>query len=196
MAFLGQTFSADDLPQGSTYDPLPPGWYTATIADAELKTTKDGSGQYIKIRYDITGHTHQGRVVFGNLNIKNASAKAEEIGRQQLGEIMRAIGLARVTDTDQLIGGSLSIKLDVRGNRAIPRPKRGQGLQGDHRQRADIRSTCNLACRFRTCGCTWQGCTALGEEVSREKPQPRERTGATSTTQKETGHREDTRAES
>ena len=114
MAFLGQTFNADDLPQGNTYEPLPAGWYTATIADAELKTTKDGSGQYIKVRYDITGPTHQGRVVFGNLNIKNASAKAEEIGRQQLGELMRAIGLARVTDTDQLIGGSLQIKLDVR----------------------------------------------------------------------------------
>ena len=66
------------------------------------------------MRYDITGPTHQGRVVFGNLNIKNASAKAEEIGRQQLGELMRAIGLARVTDTDQLIGGVLQIKLDVR----------------------------------------------------------------------------------
>jgi len=114
MAFLGQTFNADDLPQGSTYEPLPAGWYTATIAAAELKPTKDGSGQYIKLRYDITGPTHQGRVVFGNLNIKNASAKAEEIGRQQLGELMRAIGLARVTDTDQLIGGSLLIKLDVR----------------------------------------------------------------------------------
>jgi hypothetical protein len=114
MAFLGQTFDAIDLPQGNTYEPLPAGWYTATIADAELKPTKDGSGQYIKIRYDITGPTHQGRVVFGNLNIKNASAKAEEIGRQQLGELMRAIGLARVTDTDQLIGGVLQIKLDVR----------------------------------------------------------------------------------
>ena len=116
MAFLGQTFDANELPQGNggNYDPLPPGWYTANITVAELKPTKDGSGQYIKIRYDITGPTHQGRVVFGNLNIKNASAKAEEIGRQQLGEIMRAIGLARVTDTDQLIGGSLSIKLDVR----------------------------------------------------------------------------------
>lgn len=114
MAFLGQTFDANDLPQGNTYDPLPAGWYTATIADAELKTTKDGSGQYIKVRYDITGPTHQGRVVFGNLNIKNASAKAEEIGRQQLGELMRAIGLARVTDTNQLIGGVLSIKIDVR----------------------------------------------------------------------------------
>ena len=115
MAFLGQTFNADELPQGNgTYEPLPAGWYTATIAAAELKPTKDGSGQYIKVRYDITGPTHHGRVVFGNLNIKNASAKAEEIGRQQLGELMRAIGLARVTDTDQLIGGSLSIKLSVR----------------------------------------------------------------------------------
>ena len=27
---------------------------------------------------------------------------------------MRAIGLARLTDTDQLIGGNLSIKLDIR----------------------------------------------------------------------------------
>ena len=116
MAFLGETFDANELPQGNggNYDPLPPGWYNAHITAAELKPTKDGSGQYIKVRYDITGPTHQGRVVFGNLNIKNASAKAEEIGRQQLGELMRAIGLAKVTDTDQLIGGSLSIKLDVR----------------------------------------------------------------------------------
>lgn len=114
MAFLGQTFNADDLPQGNTYEPLPPGWYTATITAAELRPTKDGTGQYIKVRYDITGPTHQGRVVFGNINIRNASARAEEIGRQQLGELMRAIGLARITDTDQLIGGSLQIKLDVR----------------------------------------------------------------------------------
>ena len=116
MAFLGQTFDANELPQGNggNYDPLPPGWYTATINKADLQPTKDGSGQYIKVRYDITGPSHQGRVVFGNLNIKNASAKAEEIGRQQLGELMRAIGLAKVTDTDQLIGGSLQIKLSIR----------------------------------------------------------------------------------
>jgi hypothetical protein len=29
---------------------------------------------------------------------------------------MRAIGLAKVTDTDQLIGGNLSIKLDVKND--------------------------------------------------------------------------------
>ena len=114
MAFLGQTFEANDMPQGGDYGPLPAGWYTADITAAELRSTKDGAGQYIKVRFGITGPTHQGRVVFANINIRNASAKAEEIGRLQLGEIMRAIGLSRITDTDQLIGGNLSIKLDVR----------------------------------------------------------------------------------
>lgn len=116
MAFLDQTFDAAELPQGNggNFDPLPAGWYTVTIGGAELKNTKAGNGQYIAVRYDVTGPTHQGRVVFGNLNIKNPNPKAEEIGRQQLGELMRAIGLARVSDTDQLIGGNLEIKLAVR----------------------------------------------------------------------------------
>ena len=116
MAFLSESFDINELPVGNTgsFEPLPAGWYTATISQSELKATKAGNGQYIKLRYDITGPSHQGRVVFGNLNIKNANPKAEEIGRQQLGEIMRAIGLAKVTDTDQLIGGQIGIKLEVK----------------------------------------------------------------------------------
>lgn len=115
MAFLNEEFSVDSLPQStSNFEPLPEGWYNATITGAELKPTKAGDGEYIACKYTITGPTHQGRVLFGNLNIKNASTKAEEIGRAQLGEIMRAIGLAKVSDTDQLIGGSLSIKLIVK----------------------------------------------------------------------------------
>lgn len=115
MAFLGETFNQQDLPQDQGgFDPLPEGWYTATISGAELKDTKAMTGQYIAVKYDITGPTHQGRVVFGNLNIRNPNPKAEEIGRQQLGELMRAIGLPSVQDTDQLIGGSLQIKLTVR----------------------------------------------------------------------------------
>lgn len=116
MAFLTETFDVNELPVGNAgnFEPLPAGWYTCTISQAELKATKAGNGQYIKLRYDITGPSHQGRVVFGNLNIKNANPKAEEIGRQQLGEIMRAIGLAKVADTDQLIGGQIGIKLDIK----------------------------------------------------------------------------------
>ena len=115
MAFLDTAFDVNELPVGdNNYDPVPEGWYNARIVSAEIKATKSGTGQYINIRYDIIGPSHQGRQVFGTLNIKNDSAKAEEIGRQQLGSLMRAIGLARVTDTDQLINGELQIKLSIK----------------------------------------------------------------------------------
>jgi hypothetical protein len=115
MAFLDEEFSVDTLPVGNNnFEPLPEGWYNATITGAEIKSTKAGDGKFIAVKYTITGPSHQGRVVFGNLNIKNASTKAEEIGRSQLGDIMRAIGLGKVSDTDQLIGGNLSIKLSMK----------------------------------------------------------------------------------
>lgn len=117
MAFLEHAINLEDLPESNNtgeFQPLPAGWYSATINTAKLEPTKDGTGQKIALRFDITGPTHQGRVVFGNVNIRNKSEKAEEIGRAQLGDIMRSIGLKQVSDTDQLVGGSLQIKLDVK----------------------------------------------------------------------------------
>ena len=115
MARLDIGFTADELPESrGDYEPLPEGWYSAEIGDAEIRVTKDGTGQYIRCRYNVTGPTKAGRVVFGNLNIMNKSQKAEEIGRQQLGELMRCIGLGRIEDTDQLIGCPLQIKLSIR----------------------------------------------------------------------------------
>jgi hypothetical protein len=115
MAFLGETFSTDSLPVSDrSYDLIPEGWYNATITKAELNNTKAGTGQKIDMRYDITGPTQQGRVVFGTVNVRNQSQKAEEIGRQQLGEIMRAIGVANITDSDELIGGSICIRVKIK----------------------------------------------------------------------------------
>lgn len=115
MAFLGEEINVNDLPESTkSYDPLPAGWYTVKITGAELKETKAGTGKYISVKYDVLGPTHQGLIVFGNLNLQNPSQKAEEIGRRQLGELMRAIGLPAVRDTDQLIGGELLIQLEIK----------------------------------------------------------------------------------
>lgn len=99
--------SLSDLPESQGYDLIPDGWYRAKIKGAELKSTKANDGQYIAVQYQI----ESGRVVFGNLNIKNRNPEAERIGLQQLGEVMGAIGLAKIQDTDQLIGGDLMIKV-------------------------------------------------------------------------------------
>ena len=71
MGFLGETFDINDIPEAEKreFEPVPAGWYTATIANAELRDTKAGTGKYISVRFDITGPEHQGRVVFTNLKI-------------------------------------------------------------------------------------------------------------------------------
>ena len=115
MAFLGEIYNVGDVPKSDNdFQPIPAGWYNATVAGAELKDTKAGTGSYISVRLDVTGPSHEGRVVFTNLNIKNPNPKAEEIGRQQLDSLMRAIGIPTVENTDQLIGGNCSIKVSIK----------------------------------------------------------------------------------
>ena len=110
-----ETINLNDLPkQTNDFAPIPAGDYTVSIKDAELKPTKDGSGQYIKLKLQVQAPAHVGRVIFSNLNIRNKSQAAETIGRQQLGAIMRALGLASVSDTDQLIGATIGIKVAIK----------------------------------------------------------------------------------
>lgn len=117
MAYIGE-FNTDELLGGdepeNQYGPIPDGWYTAVITDADLKETRSGTGHFIKTAWKIEGPKSAGRLIWQNLNIRNDSPKAEEIGRRQLGEIARAIGLAKVSETDQLIGGRAEIKITTR----------------------------------------------------------------------------------
>lgn len=110
---LDQPISAADYASDRSAELIPPGWYVARITEATVKMTKAGTGKYVAVRYDITGPTHQGRVVFGNLNISNPNPTAEKIGREQLSDLMRSLGLPTLQDTDQLIGGICQIKIGV-----------------------------------------------------------------------------------
>lgn len=125
MAYLDQPINVNDLPEdtGGDFSPIPAGDYTASIKSADLTPTKDGSGQYIKLRLDVTGPTHAGRVIFANVNIRNQSSAAEQIGRAQLGAIMKAAGMATLQDTDQLVGVQLGIKVAIREARTTPEGK-------------------------------------------------------------------------
>lgn len=103
---------ADELPE-QEYEPVPEGVYNADIEKAELKDTKNGTGQYINLQLKIIGPMSAGRVVFAMINIKNANPKAEEIGLRQLKELRTACGIATLRDTDELIGRTVKIKVKV-----------------------------------------------------------------------------------
>jgi len=71
---------------------LPDGDYLAYIDTAELKPTKDGSGQYIRTMWKVASGQHQNRTVFHNYNIKNKSEKAQEIGLSDLKKLLEVNG--------------------------------------------------------------------------------------------------------
>ena len=67
---------------------LPDGEYVVTCDDAQVKETKDGTGEYINVKLGICQGDYKGRVLFVMFNIKNKNPKAVEIGFQQLKTFM------------------------------------------------------------------------------------------------------------
>jgi hypothetical protein len=109
-----EIFDINELPESTNNEPLPAGEYPVVIERAEICETKAGTGKYLKLMYRVTGESFNNACVFGNLNIRNQNPKAESIGRQQLHGLMRAVGIAKMRDTDELIGRELKIKLVIK----------------------------------------------------------------------------------
>lgn len=116
MSNLNETFNIDDdvFAADDDFIALPAGDYPVSVTEAELKDTKSGTGQYIKMKLYVTDGEKSGRVLFSNLNIRNQNEIAEKIGKQQMGHVMRALGLKTLSDTDQLIGGNMIVKVKVK----------------------------------------------------------------------------------
>ncbi len=113
MGFLGQTFNVNELQDGQSFDPIPAGQYVTTIEDAEIKTTKAGTGTYLKLKMKVSEGAYQNRVLFSNITVTNPSETAVKIGEGQIKALMRAIGLSSLRDTDQLVGQSVLAKVTI-----------------------------------------------------------------------------------
>lgn len=121
MAQLEQAYSAEDLPK-STHEPVPAGKYDCSVHSATVEKTSKG-GTMLKYRLDIIGPAHQGRVVFGNITLTNSNPQAVEIGKQQLGDMIRACGIPRLTDTDQLVGARVTARIGIEDKNPEYAPK-------------------------------------------------------------------------
>ena len=116
-----------DCTKAEEFEPIPPGTYYAQIAKIECKPTQAG-GQYFKIQYVIVNDPqHSKRSVFDNVNYINENATAERIGRNTLGLIGKACGLATLTDTDQLVGRVLKIDVRIDEDKNYGRTNRVKG---------------------------------------------------------------------
>lgn len=110
-------FDASSVPPATPIEPLKDGWYAMRIQNSSLKTSET-AGEMLALEFEIAEDHHpelRGRKAWSNLCIQHPNDKPREIARQQLSSICRAIGKMAVTDTDDLIGGVLRVKV-----RAVP----------------------------------------------------------------------------
>lgn len=114
MATLPSSFNSSQHKDPDAYDLLPAGEYSAKITDSEMCKTKDGNGQYLKLKWKITAGDYEGRVVFQKLNLVNKSASAVEIAQKHLAAICRAaLGNVVIGDSDELHGIEMTVKLKI-----------------------------------------------------------------------------------
>jgi hypothetical protein len=83
-------------------EPIPAGDYVAQIRDSEIKDTKAGTGQVLRLTWVILDGPFVGRTVFDRINVQNQNPTAEKIGQQTLSSICHTLGVLRLQDSIQL----------------------------------------------------------------------------------------------
>jgi hypothetical protein len=117
MATLGGTFNPDEIPQDE-FEPIPAGDYLAQIVDSEIAPTKSGSGQMLKLTYEILQGELEGRRVWDRLNIVNANADAQRIAQQQLKKLCDALGTGAISDSEELHFRPVIIHVAIRQDKS------------------------------------------------------------------------------
>ena len=108
-------WDADKVDTSDSYSVMPAGDYEVMVKDSEMKSTKAGTGQYIKFTYEVVSpEEYKGRLVFDNMNIDNPNQQAVDIAMKQLAKLCKAVGEPRATDSSQLHNKFFTAVLKVR----------------------------------------------------------------------------------
>lgn len=108
-------FDASQVEPTKSFDPLPPGWYSMVIVKAELAESQT-AGEMLKLELEIDERAHadlRHRKVFANLCLNHPNQQPREIARRTLSAIAHAIGVLQLSDTADLLGKTLLVKLRV-----------------------------------------------------------------------------------
>lgn len=93
---------------------LPAGEYVAAMVKSDKKDAQAAGNAYINCEFEVMDGPAKGRRFWTMLNLWNSNAQAVEIAQRELNSIMHACGRLRVSDTQELHGIPMRIKLRVK----------------------------------------------------------------------------------
>lgn len=109
-------FDANTVAPSTGFDPVPAGKYPVVITDSEMKPTKSGNGEYLKLTFEVIDGEFRGRKLWAQLNLNNPNATAVEIARAELSAICHAVGVMTPKDSVELHNLPLVITVRCRKN--------------------------------------------------------------------------------
>jgi len=101
---MGGGVRPDEVPGGDGFTPIDAGWYPFDIDSAELVETNAKNGYYIKMPVTVLGDKFGGRKLFVQINIVNPNPTTVEIGKRELAQLGKALGIEEINDCNQLTG--------------------------------------------------------------------------------------------
>jgi hypothetical protein len=107
-------FDANQVEPSTGRDPIPAGKYVAAITTSEMKPTKNGTGAYLELEYQILDGEHKGRKLWSRHTLQHPSAQTVQIARGELSAICRAIGIMTPKDSAELHNLPLTVTVKVK----------------------------------------------------------------------------------
>lgn len=125
-------FNANEHEEMRIFEPLPNGRYLAAAVASELKPTKEGTGAYLEIDFQVIDGQYKGRHVFARLNLQNKSAEAVRIAQCELGTICKAVNVLTPKDSSEL--HDLPLVLSVGVEKRQDTGELGNRIKGYHQK--------------------------------------------------------------
>lgn len=108
------SFNAAEVPPQQEFDLLPAGKYLAQVIDSDMSMNSKGTGQVLKLTFEVLEGEYANRRLWARLNITHENADAERIGRAQLSALCHAIGVTQLKDTVDLHDKPVVVTVKIR----------------------------------------------------------------------------------
>jgi hypothetical protein len=107
-------FNANEVDSTNDFDPIPAGKYLAMITGSQMKETKNKTGSYLELTFQVLEGEYKGRLLWARLSLTHSNEVTAKIARGHLSAICKAVGVLTPKDSVELHNLPLVINVKVK----------------------------------------------------------------------------------